>query len=112
MLCMMKKAEHFLKNHLESWWDVLAGYDEEEEENWIPNYNLPKHGDLILIDDFIENVESGFFTDLDGAGDLIKQVDGIWWDYRTHHIQTVCDPRYLKNLRDNKGVSHVVWFNV
>lgn len=61
---------------------------------------IPDYGDLIALDEFREDVESGGFTDDDGSGNWATETEMSDIDV---------------NLRDltppNPKFTHVVWFN-
>ena len=61
------------------------------------------YGDIFLIDDFIENVEEGYFIDYDGSGCWVDDAGN-----RLGHI--ICDTKWL---RENQpaDAKFVAWFN-
>lgn len=66
--------------------------------------NVQKGFGLFLpIDDFIEDVRGGFYTDYDGMGDLLD-VDGNELGY------VRCDVKYLEKAKAD-GTVYVAWFN-
>ena len=64
---------------------------------------LPKYGDLLTINEFQEDVESGSFIDYDGQGDLVK--DGMLSDI-------VIYPSTMDlTLLEHPEATHVMWYN-
>jgi hypothetical protein len=55
------------------------------------------------IDDFIEDVRGGFYTDYDGCGDLLDADGNELGDIR-------CDVKLLEEAKAN-GAVYVAWFN-
>ena len=61
------------------------------------------YGLFCPIDDFIEDVRGGSYTDYDGCGDLL--------DYSGDNLGCVrCNVKYLENAKAN-GAVYVAWFN-
>lgn len=56
------------------------------------------------IDDFIEQVKSGFFTDYDGFGEAWESLDS------QYYYEVECNVQYLTELK-NIGVKFVMWYN-
>ena len=66
--------------------------------------NVQKGFGLFLpIDDFIEDVRGGFYTDYDGMGDLLD-ADGNELGY------VICNVKYLEKAKAD-GAVYVAWFN-
>jgi len=77
----------------------------------IPNFEweeLPEHGDLMVIEGFVEDCKSGAFIDYDGFGDY---SDG------KRCISGLKYPEFLVKPSDimcgiiNDEFTHVVWYN-
>ena len=60
------------------------------------------YGHIMTVDDFIKDVEDGFFIDYDGSGVFLLE-DG------TRFSAVRCDANWLKMFRDR--FSFVLWFN-
>ena len=61
------------------------------------------YGMFLPIDDFIEDVRGGFYTDYDGCGDLL--------DFSGDDLGSVrCSVKYLEDAKA-KGAVYVAWFN-
>lgn len=61
-----------------------------------------KHGDLILLEDFVESCKNGWFIDYDGSG-----------NYATENKQTditIC-PSDVIDGKYRKDFTHVMWYN-
>lgn len=63
---------------------------------------LPEYGDHRTLDMFIEDCESGMFTDDDGYGRYASATEMF--------SKTVC-PSDILDARINREFTHVVWFN-
>ena len=61
------------------------------------------YGIFLPIDDFIEDVRGGFYTDYDGCGDLLDFSGDDLGDVR-------CNVKYLESAKDS-GAVYVAWFN-
>jgi hypothetical protein len=61
------------------------------------------YGLFLPIDDFIEDVRGGFYTDYDGCGDLLD-ADGNELGY------VRCNVKYLEAAKTT-GTVYVAWFN-
>jgi DNA-directed RNA polymerase subunit RPC12/RpoP len=73
--------------------------EEEEEIKW---EKIPKYGDLFTIEEFIENVECGGFTNDDGKGNYAMK----------DKMSNICvTPSEIIDGEIDKRFTHVVWFN-
>jgi len=63
---------------------------------------IPEYGDLMTMEEFIENCECGGFIDDDGHGYYAseKKMSNIF-----------ISPSDVKDKNIKKGYTHVVWFN-
>lgn len=85
--------------------DWHNGVIDKLEELYATALDLDKekeHGDVFVIDDFIENVYHGYIMDYDGSGYLID-------DYGNEIKPLRCDTRWLENQK--KIARFVVWYN-
>jgi len=63
---------------------------------------IPSYGNVMSLDDFLENVKCGGFIDYDGHGKYIK-------DDQMTNISVY--PSDLKNNRIRKEFTDIIWFN-
>jgi hypothetical protein len=62
-------------------------------------------GDRMLLSEFIENCESGFFIDYDGFGLYATETE------ITEIPDGIVKPSDVKLNKIKKGFTHIVWFN-
>ena len=68
-----------------------------------PNFSeLPTYGDVMSLDDFIDNVKSGGFIDYDGFGHYVK--DELESDI-------IIYPSDVKHYAIRKDFDTIVWYN-
>jgi hypothetical protein len=63
-------------------------------------------GDLIPIEEWIEDVKYELFTDYDGCGNFVK--DGMMTDT---YDDDVCNIKLCEELYSKGEITHVLWFN-
>lgn len=61
---------------------------------------IPSYGDLLTVQEFLDNCESGFFIDYDGHGNPAK--DGMLSSQRIYPSERSTIP---------SDATHVVWYN-
>ena len=64
--------------------------------------SLPTYGDVMSLEDFIENVEYGGFIDYDGSGNYVK--DGMETDIPIY-------PSDVEHKSIRKEFDTIIWFN-
>jgi len=92
------------ENALDPYWYALLKL-EQQEKLLIEDYTLediPFYGDVMSLEDFVQNVKSGGFIDYDGIG---KYISG---DKMTS-IQI--NPSDVKANMYRKDFDKIVWFN-
>lgn len=94
-----KKSEYVGKKNLEDLKKLRTELRMTKEPKLT---SIPKFGDLMSLDDFIESVKSGGFIDYDGYGNYVK--DGKMTDIEIY-------PSDVKNGNIRKEFDKIVWFN-
>ncbi len=96
----------------QEWEDALEPFNKKisrlvfliESQTPVEWADLPKYGDLMRIEDWIECVEDGGFIDYDGSG---TYSDGERMSNKTVHPSDVNADQLIKN----EEFTRIVWFN-
>lgn len=89
--------------HLQPEWDALNKLNREKRMLMTPEFqDLPHHGDVMSLKDFIENVNAGGFIDYDGSGNYVS--DNMMSNITIYPS----DVRY-DSIRDD--FDKIIWFN-
>lgn len=95
-----------LKNKVLNKMNMMNMIDEPYNSNYLLFKYYDDDDDVMTIEEFIENVESGFFTDYDGIGYL-----GTKDCYCDSNAILPSQLEFCKEQLLNSKFTHVIWFN-